>query len=160
MDELRETQMQNQMQMKPTDLSLRIVSIVAAINSLVTLLIGALWVLIIEISEPSPREMKLDLESIAVQRDQEQLTVLLSVGICVIIYLIALVFWINGKRFWDFILLGLTLLHLVGLYYLVISFFGYLPAVLFIPLALDLIILVTIIVDKRYSKVSINPSTG
>jgi hypothetical protein len=131
------------MKMKPTRLSLIIVSIITTINILATFLIRSLWGMLIDAAKLAP----------AAQRNREHFVASLVVVLYLVLSLVVLNSWKNGKRLWDFILLGLTLLHFVSVYCFFVFRLGEFLPIAFIPLALDVIILLTVILDKRLSKI-------
>jgi hypothetical protein len=131
------------MQMKPTRQSSIIVSIITAVNILVTFLFGRLGGMIIDAAKLAP----------AAQRNREHLVASLVVILYFILSLVALNFWKKGRHLWDMILIGLTMLHFVSVYYFFVFLLGEFPPLFFIPLSLDVIILAIVILDKRSSKV-------
>jgi hypothetical protein len=151
--------MENQNRLKPTALSSIIVSSIVVLDILSTLLVGFILYALIEMSDPVV-DISFDLEAFYKQKDHDQLTLGLIIFTFIIVFVIALILWIKGKCFWDFIISGLTLMHLVGINYLVASIYGF-QLIIFIPsLILDFAILAVIFLDRKHSKSLANIGTA
>ena len=146
--------MKKQNRSEPTELSLIIVSSLVTLNVLGTLFVGVLLYITIEISDPIFSE-SFSLEAYYRQNDIDQLTIGVLILTFIIVFIISLILWIKGKCFWDFILSGLALLHLVGfncMYYLIVRVDDFQPLILIPSLVLDLAILVVVFLDRKHSK--------
>jgi hypothetical protein len=139
--------MVSQIHHKPIKPFSTIASIIAALNILGTLLVGLMIFIVIEVSDPLYSDT-FNLEAFYRQKDTEQLIVGVLMSAFIMIFIVSLIFWLKGNRFWDFILSGLALVHLVGINYLVGSYLVFLPIVFLCSLALDLVLVVVIFADK------------
>ena len=135
---------------KPRKTSSSIVSIAASLNLLVMLFIS--FILYFAYAVADPASDNINLESFYGQKIRDELTIGLITLTLIIVFLTALVLWLTGKQFSDIFLLAITLLHACG----VVIFKDILFSLLvFGSLMLDLIILVVILFEKRYSIVNL-----
>ena len=141
--------MENQNRLKPTALSSIIVSMIVVLDILSTLFVGFILFALIEMGDPV-QDISFNLEAFYRQKAHDVLTLGLIIFTFIIIFIIAEILWIKGKRLWDFVVSGLALVHLVGINYLVAVIEGFQPIIFILSFILDFAILAVIFLDRTH----------
>lgn len=137
--------MQNQVYRNQTKPFATIVSITTILNIVATLFIGFISFYYIGVGDPAGDAV--DIEAFVIQKHL-QLTVVKTLTMFFMIgFIVSLILWLKGKRYWDFMLSGLALLHLLFLVYCINVI--WLPTFFYLVSALDLAIIVVIFLDRR-----------
>lgn len=141
--------MQNQNTIKPTKLASFFVSIILVFDGFSSLAFGLFYFVIAGLSDPVDFNAEVK-NAIVRQGEIVALLTLVYLVLCVI----SIIFWQKGKRNWNYIILGLGLIHMVGSSYLFtfrdeFDFFAYL---FYGSLSMNLILLAIIIFEKIKSK--------
>ena len=106
--------MENQVDRNQTRATTLIVSITTIMNILATLFIGFVSYFVIGVGDPANDNV--DIEAFIMQKHLE-LTVTKALTMFFIFgFIIALILWLMRKRYWNFILSGLALFHLLVLF--------------------------------------------
>jgi len=108
--------MQNQNTIKPTKLASFFVSIILVLDGFSTLAFGLFYFVIARLSDPV--DFSVETKDVIVRQGE---IVALLTFVYLVLCFISLVFWQKGKHNWNYIILGLGLIHLVGSSYLVIT---------------------------------------
>jgi hypothetical protein len=147
--------MQNQNIVKPTKLAAFFVSISLVLDGFSTLAFGLLYFFITASSDPI--DFNMEAKNAAVR--QGEIGAFLTF-VYLVLCVISIVFWQQGKRNWNYIILGLGLIHIIGSSYLFtfrdeIDFFAYL---FYGSIPINIILLAIIILGKNKSKSIIQSS--
>jgi hypothetical protein len=130
---------------KPTKRASFFVSISLVLDGLSTLAFGFFYFFIAGLSDPV--DFSIEVKNVAIR--QGEIVALLAFAYFVIC-VISIVFWQKGRHNWNYIILGLGLIHILGSGYLFTYTEGFgLYAYLFYgSLSINLILLVIIIFEK------------
>jgi hypothetical protein len=134
--------------MKPSSI---MTTLATVLNMIATLLVGFFVFYSIGVSDP-PRDNVGDLaviQAFAKQKQLELRVVEVLTLFFVIGFLISLIVWLRKGRPWNFVLSGLAVFHILVLLYCINNDLIFLPTFIYLSLALDLVIIVAMLFDKR-----------
>jgi hypothetical protein len=137
--------MQNHVSSRPRKISSIVAFTATSLNLLVVLFVGFFFFFAYGVADPGSDSI--NLEIFYSQKARNLWTIGLLTLVFIIIFLTSLVLWLLGKRFSSIFLLSITLLHALGIVVLRDILF---PVMFFGALALDLVILVIILLEKKY----------
>jgi hypothetical protein len=122
-----------------------IVSIIIILNILATFFIGFVAFYYIGVGDPTSNTV--DIGAFIKQKHMELVITKALTMFFIIGFIVSMIIWLKGKRYWNFILSGLALLHILVLIYCIAVI--WLPTFFHFISALDLAIVVIIFLNRR-----------